>query len=442
MRTGVNVVSRCLCMLTVLLVLAAVPLPGLAQDADVDKPLESAVDDSFRDLAASGPPLDPAGSGQSPNLESGDPVPTVGWRIAEVPAQGHTRLLFNSGLMWSCDYVLEYIGTGDASAVARVNAGHVIPGDTVIEYLICSYRTGSAVDELIYGQVWYAGCDAAGIRLSERFCNVPTIAGEGSGLASAGDIGWHALRALIDAVRPVRAHTYVFPLEHRSIAFGPTGHLGLSITISEAREMGAVIQLLLPLSQDFAQAAEFFDWQEEILTHTSAEIEHGGEPPDRTGGDVSDEFEPWPELSDVSEEEPEAGPPEEAGAALTPFSSPESTAKFFLEAVMVERDPVKAAQAWSPRIPQVVIKAVVNNEIEFFADRDSALLSSLLSSLEYVAQPVSETEAIVSVIEYDDEAVVGRLELFEGDWLLIALGYQLDSDLNLSAEWKRLAGLE
>ncbi|NLU40776.1 MAG: hypothetical protein GXX08_01040 [Firmicutes bacterium] len=440
MRIGVHVAPRCLCVLTALLVLSAVSLPGLASDSD--KPLDSAVTDPSPVSVSDDSSLDPATGGSSPDLELSDPFPVIGWRTVEVPERGHTGLLYNSGLMWSCDYVLEYIGMGDTSAAARVNLGRVIPGDTVLEYLIWTYRTDSVAPELMYGQVSYVGCDAAGIRLSERYCSVPAIASHRDVPASAGQIDWLAFRTLIDATKAVRTHTYAFPLEHRSIVFGPTGHLGLSIAIGDVGDTGAFVQLSLPLPADTPEAVLSGDLLGAVPEGTSVEPERGEEPLGGPEDGVPAETEPASELrGDISGAEPE---PEavEAEAAMSPFSSPESTAKLFLEAVMVDRDPVKAAQAWSPRIPEVVIKAVVNNEIEFFADRDSALLSSLLSSLEYVAQLVSETEAVVTVVEYDEQAVVGRLEFLDGNWLFIALGYQLDTDLNLSAEWKRLAGLE
>jgi hypothetical protein len=441
MRTGVHVAPRCLCILTALLVLLAMSLPGLASDSD--KPVDSAVTDPSPDSVASGNPLDSAAGGSSPDLVPDDPFPVIGWKTVEVPAKEHTGLLYNSGLMWSCDYVLEYTGMGDTSATARFNSGRVIPGDTILEYLIWSYTTDSVAPELMYGQVSYVGCDAAAIRLSERYCSAPAIAWSRNVPASAGDIDWLAFRTLMDATKAVREHTYAFPLNHRSIFFGPTGHLGLSIAISDAGETGAFVQLSLPLPADSPKAEPSGDEPETALADTSAELEHGEQPVDGPESSASELAEPASEPSaEVPVGEPEVEAAEAADAAASPFLSPESTAKFFLEAVMVDRDPVKAAQAWSPRIPGVVIRAVVNNEIEFFADRDSALLNSLLSSLEYVAEYASETEAIVSVVEYDEQAVVGRLELLDDSWLLIALGYQLDSDLNLSVEWKRLAGLE
>ncbi len=441
MRTGVQIASRCLCILTALLVLSSVSLPGLA--SDVDKPVDSTLSDSSRDAETSGLSSDPAMGDPSPTLEPGDLFPVIGWRTVEVPERGHTGLLYNSGLMWSCDYVLEFVGLGDTSATARLNLGHVIPGDTVLEYLIWTYRADSIAPELMYGQASYVGCDAGGIRLSERYCSVPAIVSDRNVRASADDIDWLAFRILIDSTRAVRAHTYSFPLEHRSIVFGPTGHLGLSIAISDAGETGAFVQLSLPLHA-YSPPVGFSGLPfQEAPADTSAEPQYGEESIGELGVGVSEVVEPAPEPGgDVTDEEPETESTEAADTALTPFSTPEGTAKFFLEAVMVDRDPVKAAQAWSRRIPEVVIRAVVNNEIEFFADRDSALLGSLLSSLEYVAQPVSDSEAIVSVVEYDEQAVVGRLELTDGDWLLIALGYQLNSELDLSEEWKRLAGLE
>jgi len=45
---------------------------------------------------------------------------------------------------------------------------------------------------------------------------------------------------------------------------------------------------------------------------------------------------------------------------------------------------------------------------------------------------------VVSIVDNGEEAVLGRLELYNGEWLFIALGYQLDQDLNVSPEWQRV----
>lgn len=105
---------------------------------------------------------------------------------------------------------------------------------------------------------------------------------------------------------------------------------------------------------------------------------------------------------------------------------------------MVDRDPTKAKRAWSPRVPSSAIDAVIAHEIELFADRSSDVLRFVLDSLSYSSKQVSEHEVVVSIVDNGEEAVLGRLELYNGEWLFIALGYQLDQDLNVSPEWQRV----
>ncbi len=191
----------------------------------------------------------------------------------------------------------------------------------------------------------------------------------------------------------------VFPADAESIAFGPTGRLGFRLAFTESPdEDDAVLVNAKVLS---ISLKELDQQQVDDEEATDADDQSGSEP-------------------------------------LTDLATPESTAAYFLDAVMVDRDPTKAKRAWSPRVPSSAIDAVIAHEIELFADRSSDVLRFVLDSLSYSSKQVSEHEVVVSIVDNGEEAVLGRLELYNGEWLFIALGYQLDQDLNVSPEWQRV----
>ena len=111
----------------------------------------------------------------------------------------------------------------------------------------------------------------------------------------------------------------------------------------------------------------------------------------------------------VDDEEATDADDQSGSEPLTDLATPESTAAYFLDAVMVDRDPTKAKRAWSPRVPSSAIDAVIAHEIELFADRSSDVLRFVLDSLSYSSKQVSEHEVVVSIVDNGEEAVLGRL---------------------------------
>lgn len=322
-----------------------------------------------------------------------------GWREGQISSTPSTSAGLEFGLMWESETVWEFADPGGLEAVVRLNAGQIIPGDVVIEYLIRSCRPDGEVIGVVYGQASYAGSDSIGVSVSERYCAIPPVFEQQTSVRSD-QIRWSNLREVLSTWRYVNEARHDFPIEHERMLFGPTGHLGFAIALRDIRDTGAI-----------------------AIARVAA--------PD---ADVSEE--------PVADTETAGGEAPETESAQTGFGTPEGTAKFFLHAVMVDKDPVKAAEAWSPRVAASAIESVVANEIEFFSDRSSDLLLYVLSSLEYTTETTSDNDAIVYVVDGDEKAVVGRLVMHGDEWLIVALGYQLDADLNPSPEWRRVAGIE
>lgn len=375
-----------------------------------------------------------------------------GWRMAQAASPSQVGGGLEFGLMWDSETVWEYAGPDGVEAVVRLNAGPIIPGDVIVEYLIRSCRPNGEVIGLVYGQASYAGSDSTAVSVSERYCAIPPVFEQHTSVGS-GDVRWSNLREVLTTWRYVNDARYVFPVEHGRMLFGPTGHLGFAIALSGMGDTGVTAIAIVAASagdvresagvdaetDETAQADAESSGVEAADTDDSEPALAGTEPTEAPSTDTAGASAAGTETAEAGVAVAEAASTE---VVRTQFATPEATAKSFLHAVMVDKDPVKAAEAWSPRIAASALETVVATEIELFSDRSSDLLLYVLSSLEYSAEPTPNGNAIVYVVDGDERAVLGRLEKHGDEWFIIALGYQLDASLNVLPEWKRVAGLE
>lgn len=319
----------------------------------------------------------------------------VGWRSAASADGMQTDAGSEFGLGWTSESVWVFTGADDPAAVVRLNNGSIIPGDIIMEYIVRTCAPDGTPAGQVYGQVSYSGFSDSGLWLVESLCSIPLPGSCRKTALEPSQVPWQDLRMALRTSGASRTLSYVFPIDAEEIAFGPTGRLGFSIVFKGLPELDIAVEAALPVTETSRAESE-------------------------------------PDVQAAGEAEPAAD------SLLSDFTAPERTAKFFLEAVMIDKDPAKAARAWSPRVPRSAVEAVVKSEIELFAERSSDVLRLVLSSIGYSTQHISETEAVVSIVDNGEEAVLGRLELHGGEWLFVALGYQLDSDLNLTPEWKRV----
>lgn len=347
-------------------------------------------------------------------------LPAAGWREAHDVGVIQPDAGAEFGLSWGSESIWLFSDADDAAAVVRLNNGHLIAGDIIMEYLIRTSEGDREAASEIYGQATYCGSGPAVFWILESSCKVPSSSSCSPIFPEPEEVKWTDLRSLL-GTSASRTIYYVFDTSTESIAFGPIGRLGFSVTLKKAPEIGVTVLPVVDIDPISPEARHQED--------SGSEVEM---------------------LSPVSDQQP-VGDQEQAGlsgdaitdvAVIPDLTTPENTAAYFLEAVMVDRDPDKASRAWSPRVPSSVVYSVIANEIELFAGRSIDVLRFVLSSLSYSTEQVSDNEVVVSVVDNSEDAVLGRLELRDGEWLFIALGYQLDQSLDLSQEWQRVISAE
>ncbi|MGB4163081.1 MAG: hypothetical protein WBK72_01375 [Bacillota bacterium] len=323
----------------------------------------------------------------------------VGWRELCDSCGTQTSAGSQFGLRWNSESTWFFTDYSSSDAVVRLNDGPLVPGDIVMEYLVRTREPDKTAAYEVYGQATYCGFDSTGFLILESMLSIPSSSHFSPGSDELSNVQWTSWRSMLTTSPSARSVYCVFPADAESIAFGPTGRLGFRLAFTESPdEDDAVLANAKVLS---ISLKELDQQQVDDEEATDADDQSGSEP-------------------------------------LTDLATPESTAAYFLDAVMVDRDPTKAKRAWSPRVPSSAIDAVIAHEIELFADRSSDVLRFVLDSLSYSSKQVSEHEVVVSIVDNGEEAVLGRLELYNGEWLFIALGYQLDQDLNVSPEWQRV----